>query len=156
VARRPARRLRKVAPASLATLLLALLAGCGYASISIVAGTDSYDDGWLEIESPSLADYWETADSAVVLGGSAFVPLGSTCSGTIGTLAPGYRVSWSNTATGQAGMAQAWLDCAVPVEVRWRTEAIPLAAGNNPILVGALDAGGRSATDAITVYRYPR
>ena len=152
MARRPARRLRGVA----AILLAALLGGCGYASISIVAGTDPYDDGWLEIESPSLADYWETADSAVVLGGSAFVPPGSSCSGTIGTLAPGYRVSWSNTATGQAGIAQAWLDCAVPVEVRWRTESIPLAAGANPILVGAIDADGRSATDGITVYRYPR
>ena len=142
------RRCRLAAPA-----LCALLAGCGYASISIVAGTDPHDDGWLEIESPSLADYWETADSAVVLGGSAFVPLGSTCSGATGTLAPGYRLSWSNTATGQAGIASAWLDCAVPVEVRWRTEPIPLAAGDNPILVGAIDADGRSATDGITVHR---
>lgn len=136
-----------------AAALLALSAGCGYVSISIVAGDDPWPDRWLEIESPSLADYWETGDSAIVLGGSAFVPPGSSCAGGSATLAPGYRVSWSNAATAQSGIAQVWLDCAPPVEVRWRTEPIPLAIGTNPITVGAIDAEGRSASDGITVRR---
>ncbi|MCM5569420.1 hypothetical protein M6I34_02765 [Burkholderiaceae bacterium FT117] len=132
------------------------LAGCGYAELSLVIGIGDGEDAWLEIESPTTAGYWETGDSAIALAGSAFVPPGSTCSGTLGTLAPGYRVSWSNTATGQSGLAEAWLDCSGLAEVRWRTAPIALAIGTNPIAVGALDADGRSGSDAITVYRYTR
>lgn len=143
-------RARAVAIAALALAT----AGCGYADIWIVIGGDG--DGWLEIESPTSAGYWETADASITIAGSSYVPRGSTCNGTTGTLAPGFRVSWSNAATGQAGIAEAWLDCAGVAETRWRAVSIGLAPGSNPIAVGALDADGRSASDSIAVYRYPR
>lgn len=136
-----------------ALALFALLAGCGYAEVSILLTDSDPSSWWIRIESPtSLAD-WHTTASAVAVAGEAFVPEGSQCAGATGTIAPGYRVAWLNSATGQAGLAAVRLDCLDSLALRWDTGALTLAAGSNPIVVTASDADGHSASDTLVVWR---
>ena len=140
-------------PHRAAAALFALLAGCGYAEISILVTDSDPSAWWIRIESPtSLAD-WRTTSPAVVVAGEAFVPDGSQCVGATGTIAPGYRVAWLNSATGQAGLATARLDCLDSLGLRWDAGALTLAPGSNPIVVTASDADGHSASDTLVVWR---
>ncbi|TXL66951.1 hypothetical protein [Zeimonas arvi] len=136
-----------------ALTLFALLAGCGYAEISILLTDSDPSSWWIRIESPTSLAEWHTTAPAVVVAGGAFVPEGSQCAGPAGTIAPGYRIAWLNSATGQAGLAAARLDCLDPLALRWDAGALTLATGSNPIVVTASDAGGHSASDTLVVWR---
>jgi len=138
---------------SAALLLSAVLAGCGYADISIFAVSSSLSSWWVEIESPTSLPEWRATTADVVVAGRAFIPAGSTCTGTTGTIAPGYRIAWLNTATGQTGLAAMRLDCVQATVLRWDTGPIPLEPGSNPIAVTASDADGRAASDTLIVWR---
>ena len=143
---------RRRAPGA-ALALSAVLAGCGYAEISIIAGNSPLSSWWVEIESPTSLPEWRAATAEVVVAGNAFVPAGSTCTGTTGTIAPGYRIAWLNTATGQTGLAAMRLDCLQAAVLRWDAGPIPLDPGSNPIAVTASDADGHVASDTLIVWR---
>jgi len=147
-ARASSRRTRGAALA-----LSAVLAGCGWADISIIVVSSSLSSWWVEIESPTSLPEWRATTADVVLAGSAFVPAGSACTGTTGTIAPGYRIAWLNTATGQTGLAAIRLDCLQAALLRWDAGPIPLGPGSNPIAVTASDADGRAASDTLIVWR---
>lgn len=142
---------RRTAAAALASS--AVLAGCGFADISIIAVNSSLSGWWVEIESPTSLPEWRATTADIVVAGSAFIPAGSTCTGTTGTIAPGYRIAWLNTATGQTGVAAMRLDCLQAAVLRWDAGPIPLEPGSNPIAVTASDADGRAASDTLIVWR---
>jgi len=148
-----ARAARRQRTAAAALAFGAVLAGCGFADISIIAVNSSLSSWWVEIESPTSLPEWRATTADVVVAGNAFVPSGSTCTGTTGTIAPGYRIAWLNTATGQTGLAAIRLDCLQGAALRWDTGPIPLEPGSNPIAVTASDADGRAASDTLIVWR---
>lgn len=135
-----------------ACLASGALAACGYASVSIVAIDSDLSGWWVEIESPTTLPEWRAPADEVLVAGRSFVPQGSSCYGSTGTIAAGYRVAWLNGATGQTGLASMWLDCLDVPAVRWDAGRIPLAAGSNPITVTASDADGRAGSDALVVW----
>lgn len=99
---------------------------------------------------------WAAAD-VVVLTGHAFVPPGSDCPPSadfvrIGTLGP-HTITYSNAATGITGPVfdELWVCNGDNGEsMRWVSNPITLAAGDNPITV-TMTAGSRTASASVTL-----
>jgi hypothetical protein len=107
------------------------------------------------IAQPTSEPTFETPESAITLAGSSFTPQGSFCNALIGTLAPGYTVTWVNEATGQSGNAEPTLRCFLVVNTTWTTYPIGLAPGANTLRVTAADATGVTGSRALVVTRVP-
>ena len=127
-----------------------LLTGC----VSSEHDKDSggfFNQGWIEIEAPTEAPIYETSRDSVYLLGKAFVsPDYWHCC----PLDPAVMVTWSNGATGESGQASSEgyfsdLFFKIPKH-RWST-TVPLAEGDNPITVSAVDPDGHHGNDSITV-----
>lgn len=131
-------------------LAVVMVAGCGG------GGDDPAPEAWsgVTIEAPTLADRHQTTQSSIDLGGRAFVPAGSFCNALIGTIAPGYTVTWRNAANDSAGtVPERQLNCLLAVSLTWQVTGIPLTPGLNPITVTARAADGETGSDQIVVER---
>lgn len=139
---------------AMAGLFPLVLGACGYVAISIEAGA-GLDRAWISIH---LSGQWGTTgnlrEPSIALEGIGSAPPGLPC-GTPGYPIPGYRITWTNASTGQAGLAETYLDCLTPDVMRWYTPPIPLALGENTIQVRVRDPNGATAVDAITLRRLP-
>jgi len=146
-------------------LLLLLLAGCGGDDSEPVAW-DGYlpgpdvGSGWVAIYEPwgAFPDgrVVTSADSLLVEGHS-FVSPTASCPALTGDLGAGYAVTWSNAGNGSSGVAHAELNCFLWVFAWWRIDdgIIPLAPGDNPVTVTAVDAEGNIGRASIVVERQP-
>ena len=107
------------------------------------------------IESPTETDATRTDQASLMLAGRSFVPEGSACAATIGTIAPGYEVRWRNAANGASGVARIQLNCLLAVSLTWDMADVPLLPGLNTVTVTATAADGQTGTDSIAITRTP-
>lgn len=132
-------------------LLSLLLVNCGGGGGG--DDTPAVSPYYVDITIPDWSDKYQTDQRTISLGGSSFVPDGSSCS-TGSSLAKGYSVSCQNS-SGTCSYINVDLNCLVKVFVSWETGPIPLLIGDNKITITATDALGHSGQDSITVTRVP-
>lgn len=136
--------------AALLLLLLPAASGCG-------GGGDDTPSYALSIDGPAQRD---SSAASIVLGGTGFLPPGSTCPGgcdgllpppVFGQLGP-YTLSWANSATGGSGTMQlAWV-CNCGGSAPYWLQSVPLALGENRVTV-TQTAGSRREQAVVTVTR---
>lgn len=113
--------------------------------------TSTQSPYYVDITIPEWSDKYKTDQPTISLGGSSFVPDGSTCSsGSV--LAKGYSVTCLNS-SGYCSYINVELNCIAKVFVSWETGPIPLLIGDNKITITATDAQGHTGQDSITVTR---
>lgn len=136
-----------------AALLVALLTGCGARSSGTAVEEPPYNPTWVTVSSP------EAVCSETVLSGTASISeTGWACCGGTASQMTGVSVSWTNEATGEAGMAnQAVAICSVyPFPGAWPCQPhrwgalVPMAVGDNSITVTASDVAGYSASSTVS------
>jgi hypothetical protein len=135
---------------TLALATLASLAACG-------GGGGDALPAWsgVTIEVPTEDDAFLTHQPQLPLSGRAFVPVGSNCNATVGTIAPGYRVRWRNAANGAGGDARMQLNCLLQASLTWDVPVVPLVVGSNVITVTATAGDGQAGSDSVAVTRTP-
>jgi hypothetical protein len=149
---------RTISSTCAATFLAAALIACAGLLVLPGCGSGDHDEAsppWsgVTIEQPSAEQTWTTSAASTQLAGRAFVPDGSRCDAAIGTVAPGYSVTWRNAATGASGPANVQLHCLLQVNLTWDTYPISLALGANVISVTATAADGRAGSNMLTITR---
>ncbi|MCX7794713.1 MAG: hypothetical protein N2257_09995 [Thermodesulfovibrionales bacterium] len=115
-------------------------------------------NGWVTIEYPTTEPTFSTNDDSIYLSGRAFISPTHwrCCSGSAEDT--GVKVTWENKTTNQGGDTYQsvqicnFLGTPYLCNHRW-SATVPLVYGNNYIVITAIDLGGLSGKDSITVKR---